>query len=297
MQDLMELSIRYEDLALAKNRMKLDDFAKSLSGYANVLGIVANYALVSQIEEKPDNWQVVISTEAEIKKGSIDIIAIISSVATTAVSLQPIAETLNTFKETVSTLIGFVFSKRESADMERVLEYIEKRDERDLKMAELAKEERENMLATLLEALQKPGKIALQPIGKSCKQINIYAIEQEENPKLVAGADKEIKKVFNKQHTKTEISESLTVNVLFVSIDKLSKKCTFVLESDIPDGLDDIDSAPRIKGNITDPRFELESNLYTKAFDQNCVAEVEAKIKTTGDDQTYFISNIKGLEE
>ena len=125
-----------------------------------MLGIVANYALVSQIEEKPDNWQVVISTEAEIKKGSIDIIAIISSVSTTAVSLQPIAETLNTFKETVSTLIGFVFSKRESADMERVLEYIEKRDERDLKMAELAKEERENMLATLLEALQKPGKIA-----------------------------------------------------------------------------------------------------------------------------------------
>ncbi len=126
--DLMELNVRYEELSMSDQRIQLDEFARSLSGFAGLLGIVGNYAYTSRLAEKSDDWSVTVSAEARVERGSINLAVIISSIST----IQPIADTLNSiasFKEMVCNLLGFIFSKREQSDMDKLLKFLSEREQ------------------------------------------------------------------------------------------------------------------------------------------------------------------------
>lgn len=60
--DEFQIKIKYKDLKLGEYRISLEDFAKSLSGYSNVLSIVGTYSVSGRIEEKPENWIVDVVT-------------------------------------------------------------------------------------------------------------------------------------------------------------------------------------------------------------------------------------------
>lgn len=189
MKEEISYKIKYSDLTLGEHRIDLNEFAKSLQGFANSLAIIGTYITHNKITNKSNEFTVRIETEAEIKQGSIEITVFIASLLQAAGSISDLKTVFDLFTD-------YIFSKRGEDKMKTILEYIKSRDERDsqerIKLAELYKECYIQTLETLQKAIDGPCKNSVELIGNSCNQIDI--LDNQNHKQVVASINKEIRK-------------------------------------------------------------------------------------------------------
>lgn len=306
MQKVTDIYIRYEALSLGEHSIRLDEFSKSLSGFASAIGIAANYAVTGRYEEKQDDWEIVVSTDAVIRQGSIGLIATVATLE----SMATVIKGVTNVKESICGIMNLVFGKGrkgEMSDRDALLEFLEKKDIRDqeerrekeakdreerLEKDARDREERLKTLELVFAAMQTPAKNALSPIGKACEKIELYAGETETGD-LIASSDAGIKRALNRKAVPS-VSGIRKISAVFVSLDKSTGDCTFVSEEDFQ-GPGDYDKmrAVRLRGKITDPVFtETADDPYSRAFAGALPVELVVKIKEINGNQTYYISDI-----
>ena len=305
MQKITDIYIRYEALSLGEHSIRLDEFSKSLSGFASAIGIAANYAVTGRYEEKQDDWEIVASTDAVIRQGSIGLIATVATLE----SMATVIKGVTNVKESICGIMNLVFGKGrkgEMSDRDALLEFLEKKDIRDqeerrekeakdreerLEKDARDREERLKTLELVFAAMQTPAKNALSPIGKACEKIELYAGETGD---LIASSDAGIKRALNRKAVPS-VSGIRKISAVFVSLDKSTGDCTFVSEEDF-DGYDKTRRVKR-KGKITDPVFmESSPDPYIRAFSGEEAVELTVKVKESNGTQTYYISDIARQE-
>lgn len=293
--DELQIKIKNKDLKLGEYRISLEDFAKSLSGYSNVLSIVGTYSVSGRIEEKPENWIVDVVTDAKLAPGSIEIIAIISAISQAA---QPIGETINSIRELFNAMCSFIFSKRSDSDSQNAVNAILNYSIESQKItADTAK----HAIDKIAEITKMYSRNALNPIGKSCGEIDLIqpATNLQEKDKLIATVDNEVKKVISKNEQPV-VSQIMEFDIILCSLNKISNKCTFIKAEDCPNNnYYENDNESFIKHNavISDDAFSLPSNVYTTAFNTGEILRVQAKLKTTAKNKIYNIYDAHTLKD
>lgn len=286
MKEEISYKIKYSDLTLGEHRIDLNEFAKSLQGFANSLAIIGTYITHNKITNKSSEFTVRIETEAEIKQGSIEITVFIASLLQAVGSISDLKTVFDLFTD-------YIFSKRGEDKMNEILDYIKSRDERDsqerIKLAELQHESYIKTLEVLQKTIDGPCKNSVGLIGNSCNQIDI--LDNQNQNRVVASIDKETRKsLMQKKKEQPEIIEK-QMNVVFTEINLLNQTCKFC-DAEIYENSEDEESLVTYSAKINDPDIDIPNNRYTAAFNEQIPLNVEIKEQRTAENSKIFIMGI-----
>lgn len=283
--DLFQYRLKYDGLKKGEHRIDLNELGKSLQGFANAFSIIGTYSVSDRITSKSTEYKVSITTDAKIYEGSVEIWAIISATLQCCPNISDI-------KNLFDAVCTFIFSKREQSDMDKFLEYLESRDQKDLEKDEMRHEENLALINIISKCVDPNLKNCLAPIGKTCNSIKLGVGNNNQVEKEVSVIDSNVKNnLLARNHEKEEISK--TIEIILVALNKKTCSCQFYFNEDyVNKEDDDANDISTYSGKITDPNFELASNSYTKAFDSNTPIKVIAKIKHNTNNDIYYISDI-----
>lgn len=285
-EDLFQYRLKFDGLKKGEHRIDLNELGKSLQGFANAFATIGTYSISNRITSKAAEYQVSVTTDAKIHEGSIDIWAIISASAQCCANILDI-------KNMFDAVCAFIFSKREQSDMDKFLEYLESRDQKDLEKDKMKHEENLAILNFLSKAVDSNLKNCLSPIGKTCNSISLGSGNNNKIEKEVSYIDTNIKNTLLTKNTeKEEISK--TIEIILVALNKKTCSCQFYLKDDYINAEDEEErnELSTYSGKITDPNFDLPSNSYTRAFDANSPIKVVAKVKHNTNNDVYYIWEI-----
>ncbi len=279
MKEEISYKIKYSDLTLGEHRIDLNEFAKSLQGFANSLAIIGTYITDNKITNKSNEFTVRIETEAEIKQGSIEITVFIATLLQAAGSISDLKTVFDLFTD-------YIFSKRGEDKMNRILEYIKSRDERDsqerIKLAELQLK----TIEVLQKTIDNPCKNSVGLIGSSCNQIDI--LDNQNQNRVVASIDKETRKsLMQKKKERPEIINK-QMNIIFTEINLLNQTCKFC-DAEMYENSEDEESLVTYSAKINDPDITIPGNEYTKSFDERTSLKVNIKERRTAENSKIFI--------
>lgn len=283
--DLFQYQIKYENLSRGEHRIDLSELGKSLQGFATVFSTIGSYVLTNKIPKKTSEYKVQISTDAKIKEGSVEIMAIISA------AIQTLGD-ISTIKDYFDVICAFIYSKREQINMDKVFEYLKTRDAVELEKEKLHHEETMEIIRTLAKLADPSVKNSLTSIDNGCKTIQLSSSLINKPLTKVSNIDSEIKSaIYKKEQTQEECSQ--TFEILIYSLNKKTTFCNFYQKDQVKKH--EIDNTVKLtsySGKITDPNFELPINSYTTAFSHNSFLKVIAKVKHNQNGDLYYISDV-----
>ena len=270
--DICRYKIKYADLTSGEHRIDMSEFAKSLQGFAGVFTEIGRLLKYDKIT---------VETDAEIKPGSIDIWAIISSVQ------QAVAD-ISGMKELYDTVTAYVFSKRERSDMDKVLDMLKEQmasqHEEHMQQAAARHEESMKALEIFQRQMDKPCRCGVGLVGKNCASIQISDSED----KVIARIDKETRNCLLQKPKDDVVSTEMELEIVFCEMNLEKKSCKYYLADDYQFREDDAELAVH-RAFIRDPDFDVPGNAYISAFSRQEPLKVSAKIQHSKTGNKVFV--------
>lgn len=269
--DICRYKIKYADLTSGEHRIDMSEFAKSLQGFAGVF---------TEIGRLLKYDKVTVETDAEIKPGSIDIWAIISSV-------QQAAADISGMKELYDTVTAYVFSKRERPDMDKVLDVLKaqmaSQHEEHMQQTAARHEEAMKALEIFQRQMDKPCRCGVGLVGKNCASIQISDSED----KVIARIDKETRNYLLQKPKDEVVSTEMEMEIVLREMDLTKMSCKFCMNEEYQ--MSEEAEPQQYKAVIQDPDVNLPGNRYTKSFSEQKPLRVSVKIQKSSAGSKYFI--------
>lgn len=248
--DVDPITISYEGGAADLGGLDMADLAKSLDGYARILGTIASFAVTYEYHKHLDTMPVrarVVSAQV----GSLELGAVLDAVAQTS---------LVTIRDAIGLMLEYVFARLKGKEEQvnelreplmRVLDIIDKQvDARDATITQL------------VDGLVPSARKAVAPIGESCQRTLVRVGNRE-----VAVLDEHDKQVIlSKEKPVIQPEQTYRVWITELDISAGTAKVSFASDEDY-----------RCRARISDPLVRQPNSAYALAIASQQPVDVRAK--------------------
>lgn len=270
-------TIKYDGLRLGEHVIDLASLGESLQGFAKILATAGHFVATGQYVSQYSAQTVTVTTDAQLKPGSIDIVASIQAMCSS-----------NIFSGTAGNILGVVLQRilsrndrngnqEEMEHLAKALELALVQNKENADNARRITEQLIKIIDRMSDGLASARRQAVSPIGKSCTEISIF---NEKNDKIVT-TDLSDKAAWNATDDE-QVTKSQYFYGHLTELDKITGNCKLT-----------IDPGERLNGTISDPMLQIPENVYVTAFAKDLRVKVIAKalVDKNGEVQRLFISD------
>lgn len=267
----IEFTIKYEGLALGEHSIDLASLGESLQGFSKILATAGHFVATGQYVRQYSTQSVSVTTDASLRPGSIELMAIVTPVISNPLFTACAAAVL-------TVVVQHVLSRKDKKEMEHLAAALKQALDQNKELADNSKQLNDQLMSTInrmADGLVAASRQAVAPIGRSCKSISII----KDNETLVS-AGPEFKA--SVAHADDEISPLQEYKGVISELDKENGNCKLT-----------VDSNARVNGVISDPTLALPGNAYIESFvrDQLITVTAKAQIDKDGNITKLFISD------
>lgn len=265
--------IKYDGLVLGEHTIDLASLGESLQGFAKILATAGHFIATGQFARQYSQQSVKVTTDANLEKGSIDVVAYISGITASPLFI-------GCSSTAFGAVVTYLFNRKDKIEMEHLSNALEKALEQNKELAENA----QNMSIRLVDTINRMAdgllsarRQALSPVGKTCSRV---VVGERDKTNLVS-IDAEKKRALE-QDTEEKVCAVSKYEGILTELDKETGNCKLSVET-----------GERIPGLISDPSLKLRSNVYIRSFAEDLIICVTAKaqIGRDGEVSKLFISD------
>lgn len=255
--EITRLTLRFDGLDATEHQVDLYSLGEALQGFARIISTAGHFS-VTQTYSKSFSMHSVKTYAQEVRANCFSV----DMVLNWAQQNQILS---GSFGILLAAVIPYIFqrNKAKTEEMKMLKDSLDKAIEALGNRDQAVIERLASTIEKMAEELRPAARLAVSPIGESCKTISIIDTQTKQSIGIINESDKESIMSLSEN----EITGIQVFDILISELDKVKATCKVNINN----------AEQRTNAVISDPLFGSTENPYLQAFAQNKAIKVTGK--------------------